>query len=153
MSDRRMHIEHIMGKLGSFLLFLGVFIPIVSVSNVGSRSLIALGLDGIIIAFLLVMLALSSVYIVFKNTLNQLWFTGLGSLLLITTTFWRTQLIVQDIKTKDNPLRGLAEIALNSLQLEWGWKVLFAGAFLIIAAALISHLPKGTHDPASSAEA
>jgi hypothetical protein len=36
---------------------------------------------------------------------------------------------------KDNPFRGLAGLAMQSVQLQWGWAVLVIGVGLLIAAA------------------
>jgi hypothetical protein len=42
-----------------------------------------------------------------------------------------------DTELKDNPFRGLADLAVQSVQLQWGWAVLVIGiVFLIVAAAM-----------------
>jgi len=35
----------------------------------------------------------------------------------------------------DNPFRGLADMAMQSVQLQWGWALLVVGAALVIASA------------------
>ena len=40
-----------------------------------------------------------------------------------------------DTELKDNPFRGVAEFAVDSVQLQWGWAVLVIGIALLIAAA------------------
>ncbi len=40
-----------------------------------------------------------------------------------------------DTELKDNPFRGVAEFAVESVQLQWGWAVLVIGIALLIAAA------------------
>jgi hypothetical protein len=37
----------------------------------------------------------------------------------------------------DNPFRGLADAAVSSVQIEWGWAVLLAGAVSLVASALL----------------
>ena len=40
-------------------------------------------------------------------------------------------------KLADNPMRGLVQNAVESVQLEWGWAILVVGAGLLVAAAAI----------------
>jgi hypothetical protein len=37
----------------------------------------------------------------------------------------------------DNPFRGLAELAVNTIHFEWGWAVLLLGAILVISGAAV----------------
>jgi hypothetical protein len=37
---------------------------------------------------------------------------------------------------RDNPFRGLADMAANSIQLEWGWGILLLGAGLMMYAGV-----------------
>jgi len=37
-----------------------------------------------------------------------------------------------------NPFRGIADLAMQSIQIQWGWAVLIVGAGFLIAAAAIS---------------
>ena len=39
-------------------------------------------------------------------------------------------------KMAGNPFGGLAELAVNSVELQWGWAVLVAGTACLIAAGL-----------------
>jgi hypothetical protein len=41
-------------------------------------------------------------------------------------------------KLADNPFRGLADAAVEAIQLQWGWAVLVLGASMLIAAAVIA---------------
>jgi hypothetical protein len=42
-----------------------------------------------------------------------------------------------EIELRDNPFRGLADLAVQSVQLQWGWAVLVIGiAFLVVVAAM-----------------
>ena len=40
-------------------------------------------------------------------------------------------------KLAGNPFRGFADVAMQSIQIQWGWAVLVIGAVLLIAAAAI----------------
>jgi hypothetical protein len=43
---------------------------------------------------------------------------------------------------KDNPFRGLADVAVQSIQLQWGWAVLVIGIVLLVAAAAMKDTSK-----------
>jgi hypothetical protein len=47
-----------------------------------------------------------------------------------------------DKELANNPFRGIADVAVQSIQIQWGWAVMVAGAVLLIAAA-------ATREPAS----
>ena len=73
---------------------------------------------------------------------RELWITSLGSAAILAFTFFNLQSKISQITTeleteslKDNPFRGLAEFAMQSVQLEWGWAVLVIGIVLLIAVA------------------
>lgn len=64
---------------------------------------------------------------------------GLTSTSMISMTFWHFQIIYGNAK-KDldtdlsgNPFRGLADLALESVQLEWAWFLLITGSLLLLA--------------------
>ena len=40
-----------------------------------------------------------------------------------------------EAELRGNPFRGLADMTLQSVQLQWGWALLIIGAVLIIASA------------------
>jgi hypothetical protein len=100
--------------------------------------------DGIII----LVLALISVALVLTGKYQGLWLTGLGSVGLMAFTFINFQMKMSGAREKmnsdlaDNPFRGLAEAALESVQLEWGWAVLILGAGLVIGAAALQSAGK-----------
>jgi hypothetical protein len=45
-----------------------------------------------------------------------------------------------------NPFRGLADVTMQSIQLQWGWAVLVVGAGLVITAAALQPKTKGLTD-------
>ena len=55
-------------------------------------------------------------------------------------TYWRIRSGIADIRDAigtdlaENPFRGLAEMAADAVQLQWGWAVLVLGAALIAVA-------------------
>jgi hypothetical protein len=127
-----------LGILGSVVLFLGVFAPIVRVPIVGALNYFQNGKgDGVIV----LILALASLVLALTNRYKWLWLTGVGVLATLAVTFLvfqhrmaqaRSQM---DTDLENNMFRGLAEIAMQSVQLEWGWAVLIVGGACLLSSA------------------
>lgn len=70
-----------------------------------------------------------------------MWLTGVGSLAVLVFTFINFQMRMADAKKQmelelaDNPFRDLADMALQSVQLQWGWALLIVGSVLLIVSA------------------
>ena len=135
MSNRRL-----LGILGSAILFIGVFMPIVKLPVVGEMNYFHNGRgDGVII----LALAVTSFIFVLIRWYRQLWITSPASAAVLAFTFFNFQSKMSqatrqmETELKDNPFRGLADLAVQSVQLQWGWAVLVIGiAFLIVVAAM-----------------
>ena len=130
--------KQLFGIAGSVLLFLGVFAPIISVPIVGSLNYFQNGKgDGVIV----LVFAIISIGLVLARKYGGLWITGFGSLTVMLFTFVNFQIRLSEMKTNmerelaGNPFRGIADVAMQSIQLQWGWVVLIIGACLLIAAA------------------
>lgn len=128
----------IMGLIGSALLFLGAFAPIVSIPFAGNQNYFQNGRgDGVVI----VILAAISAVLALTGRLRGLWITGLASLAVVIFTFINFEVRISEMKSKmstelaDNPFRGLADLAVGSVQLQWGWAILVVGALLLLGAA------------------
>jgi hypothetical protein len=126
------------GLIGSVLLFLGVFAPVITAPIVGPQNYFQNGQgDGVIVA----MLALASIGAVLARYFRALWLTGLASLGVLGFTFVNFQQKLSELQRgmnrdlADNPFRGLADMALQSVQIQWGWAVLVVGAILLLIAA------------------
>jgi|GEM_PF-1092601 len=133
--DRR----QLYGMTGSLALFVGVFTPIVSAPIVGSLNYFQNGRgDGVIILLLAVVGLIASMVKAYKLLL----LSGIASLALLLFTFFNLQYAISQIQSqfeKDlagSPFRGLGEIALRSVQIQWGWAVLHFGAVLLIVAGV-----------------
>lgn len=94
-----------------------------------------------------------SLVLVLAEKFKGLWFTGCGSLGMIIFTFINFQTSMSQAKTDmesdlaGNPFRGLADVAMQSIQLQWGWPVLIVGAALVIASAAMKEEPKAVNIP------
>ena len=97
---------------------------------------------------IILVLAIISLILVLSKKFKGLWFTGLGSMTVMAFTFINFQMRMSDVKAKmnadlaGNPFRGLADMAMQSVQLQWGWALLIVGAALVISSAAIKeHIP------------
>lgn len=138
--DRVMARKQMLGLIGSLILFVGVFTPIISLPIVGTMNYFQNGKgDGVII----LALAIVSLILTLTKRYRGLWLTGIGSLAVMVFTFVNFQMRMSEMQAQmesqlsGNPFRGLADIAMQSVQIQWGWAVLIVGAGLVIAAAAI----------------
>jgi hypothetical protein len=136
-----MKSKQLTGLIGSIVLFIGVFAPIVSVPIVGNMNYFQNGEgDGTII----LILATISFILVLAKKYGGLWFTGIGSLMVMLFTYMSFQSRMSqakaDMETElaGNPFLGLADMAIQSVQLQWGWALLIVGAALLIASAAMN---------------
>jgi len=135
-----MNTKQLLGLIGSMILFVGVFTPIVSIPFIGNLNYFQNGKgDGTIV----LILAVASLVLVLTKNYKWLWFTGIGSLGVLLFTFINFQLKMSEVKTDmesqlaGNPFRGFADVAMQSVQLQWGWALLIVGAALVIASAAL----------------
>ena len=132
--------KQLLGLIGSAVLFVGVFAPIVSVPIMGNINYFNNGKgDGVIV----LVLAAISLFLVLLKKFKGLWFTGLGSIGIMVFTFVNFQISLANTMTQmetelvGNPFRGIADMAMQSVQIQWGWALLIIGAALLIASAAI----------------
>ncbi len=133
-------LGHILGIAGAIILALGVFAPIISIPIAGSINLFHNGEgDGVA---LLLFAGLTILFIVL-NRLKFLWYTGFASVAVLAYDFYefkkRMNAATADMAADlaGNPFRGLADMAMASVQIQWGWGVLLLGAAIIITAAAV----------------
>ncbi len=139
--------------IGCFVLTIGVFAPLVSMPFMGSLNYFKNGRgDGV---FVLVLAGLSLIAALCRRY-GWLWLTGLGSLGMLTFTFFNFQDGMSEMKAKmardleGNPFRGFGDLAVESIQMQWGWAVLLAGGImLLIAAGMKENREHRRTDPAA----
>lgn len=137
---RGISLKMALGLVGSAALFIGVFLPIFSAPIVGSKNYFQNGQgDGTII----LALAVASLVLVIARRPALLWLTGGGSLglMILTLMHFRSEIAKvkaeMDAQLAGNPFRGLSDMAVNAVQLEWGCGVLVIGAILVLASAAV----------------
>jgi hypothetical protein len=135
-----MNKKQIIGIIGSVVLFIGVFAPVISIPFIGNRNYFQNGkADGVIV----ICLAVISIIVILAQKYKALWATGLASLGIILFTFVNIQMKLSDMNSKmggklaGNPFRGLADLATQSVQIQWGFAVLIIGALLLIVCAAV----------------
>jgi len=139
--DTSIFNEKTLGILGSILLLIGVFTPIISLPIIGNINYFHNGQgDGVI----LLVLSLISLVLVFRGEYKLLWWTGGSSFLVIivgliifSTRIYQLQSNVEQ-ELPDNAFGGLVNAAVQSAELQWGWIIIILGASLITGAAAIS---------------
>ena len=119
----------VLGLVGSVVLILGVFMPIVRVPIFGSMNYVNNGKgDGVIV----LLFALVSLFLVMRNEYQWLFLTGFGVLGTMALTF----INISKVLAKTNA--GVKMF----VQFDWAWGVLLLGAIMLITAAIIE--PKRT---------
>jgi hypothetical protein len=79
---------------------------------------------------IVLVIAVVSVIMAMTRRFSGLWITGLSSVGLLLFSMVHIQIglsrIRQQMQTElaDNPFKGLADVAMDSVQFEWGWAVL-----------------------------
>jgi hypothetical protein len=132
--------KQIIGLIGTIILFAGVFAPLVSIPVIGSMNYYQAVKSE---AATVLILAMISCILLLAKQYNGLWFTGLGSMAIMASTVINFQTNIDDVKSQtgdeaaDSLLSGLTNIAMQSVQIQWGVALLVVGAALIITSAAI----------------
>ncbi len=120
-----------LGLIGSLVLFIAVFTPIISAPFLGSVTYFQNGKgDGVIV-------------LVLAKKYRGLWVTGIITLGMTAYTFIAIQNKMSEMQAqmetqlKGNPFRGIADATMQGIQIQWGWAMLVVGAGLLIASAAI----------------
>lgn len=125
--------------VGAALLFVGVFMPILSVPIVGSVNYFMNGKgDGTIV----LVLALVAAGLALSGRVRDVVWPGAASLAMLAISFLRFRSGMAEMRARmesdlaGNPFRGFAEAAMGSIQIQWGWAVLALGAAIVTWAGI-----------------
>lgn len=134
--------QQLIGLLGALILLIGVFLPVLSVPILGSISLLNNGKsDGIIILGL----AIASAVLIFMDKIKLLWATGGISAALLIYDFYIVSSKISQTKAElreklqGNPFGGFADAMMSSVQLQFGWAVLFLGCIILLATPILAN--------------
>jgi len=124
--------------IGSVTTMIGVFSPLIDMPLMGSVNAFhngrSLGAAIFILGVVSLLLSLAKKYL-------GLWLTGVGVLGITIYLFVEEQLHISHLKEQiagnmdGNPFQGLANMAADSIQLDWGWAMLLVGGLFILAGA------------------
>jgi len=136
------------GIIGAIVLFVGVFTPIFSVPIMGQLNYFQNGNgDGAIV----LVLAVSSLVAILVKKDVILFFTSLGCLGALTFTFVNFKIglnrMLAEAGEPEGVFAGLANLALQSVQLQWGWALLVVGACLTLAPLFVKYSPQDSSLP------
>lgn len=130
--------RQLFGLIGAAVMALGVFMPLMTGPFGMNVNYFSNGQgDG---TFVLGLAVCSAVLVLFRR-FTLLWVTGGLSFGVVAYAFFEIQSRISKVKSsmnadlQGNPFRGLADAAMSSVQMQWGWLVLFAGALLILLCA------------------
>ncbi|MDJ1502701.1 hypothetical protein [Xanthocytophaga agilis] len=130
----------LLGVIGSLLLFVSTFMPILTVPLYGSINYFQNGLGyGVVIAAI-AMIAL--ILAILKENLFQS-ATALSAVIVIGYTYINFQHAIDALRTEmqvrlvSNPLRGLADGMIKEIQIEYGFVVMVIGVILLFVAGIV----------------
>lgn len=130
--------QQLIALFGAILLLIGAFLPVLSAPIVGSVSLFNNGKsDGMIIAGL----AVIAIVLAALNYMKAIRIVAVISLVIVIVDFYsvysRINKMKEEVTSKlgDNPFQGLATTMLDSVQLQYGWVVLFLGCAVLLVSA------------------
>ncbi|MEO6389351.1 MAG: hypothetical protein ABIT16_02465 [Croceibacterium sp.] len=137
-----------MGFLGAGLLVVGLFLPIATLPFLGNVTLMSHGFN--IVATGLLILGLLSGYLVWAERRDALIWSGGAALLAVIYMFGRLQWSMSQMRSslaeglEGNPFGGLAQTAMASVGLQWGWLILAAGPALLVYVAVQDRKSEGS---------
>ena len=119
---------------GAALMALGVFLPMCRLPFVGSINFIHnWRVDGLLI----LLIAIITSALALSGRTRRVFWPGVLSLSALTLSFLHFQHMLSTMRDEmqtdlqGNPFAGLAELALSSVRLEWGWAVLLIAGLMV----------------------
>jgi hypothetical protein len=143
MEKATLNVRQLLAVFGSVILLIGAFLPLAELPIIGEINLFNNAKDD---GVFVLPLAVGSFIAGVMKTYRALWVTGLMIIVIIIQAYVNIQYKLDwieaqmDKKLADNPFRGLADAAIASVQMEYGWGFLLLGTMLIISAAAWSML-------------
>ena len=148
LSDKR----SVLGLCSAGLLFIGSLCPVVTLPMIGSITYIQSGRgDGVLV----LIISLISAGFVIAKRFSSVRLCGIASLCMIFTTLWLFQFKISQAKEllsglEGNPFRGLADAAIGSVGLSWGWLLLIGGAVSLLVSVEVVATDQGLALPSSA---
>ena len=131
-----MNKKQIIGLIGSAILFMGVFAPVVSLPLIGNQNYFETGEARALIVLILAVISL--IVVIITQKYDALLVTGIGSLGVILYSLVKFLKGIPEMTSgMESELEGNASMAMQPFQIQWGFAVLILGALLLIASGAI----------------
>ncbi|MGB9596729.1 MAG: hypothetical protein ACPL7B_10655 [Candidatus Poribacteria bacterium] len=140
-----MGFKQIIGIIGSILLILGVFIPLVKIPIVGGISFYD---NSKLEAIIVIIIAVISIFLVVAKRYILLWFSGFALLAVVLVRGIQVIRKLYSARSTAEKILGerltakltkkLTNIAIEHVDISWGLIFLIVGAILIILCALLA---------------
>lgn len=133
---------------GAGALVIGLFTPIVTLPFLGTVNLFNNGTN--VVALVLLALAAIAAGLALKDREPDVIWPGAAAALILIYYFLKLQYTLSQMRgdlaksLEGNPLAGIAQTAMSSIQLQWGWIVLALGAGLLIYAGVTARKASGS---------
>ena len=127
--------SRVLAILGAGLLLFGTLMPVVSVPILGSMTYFQYNSND---ALVVVLLAVGTFILAATRRTSLVLWTGLGALAMLAYSYISLQSAMAEMRDRleaelsGTLFGGLAEAALGSVQMRWGWAILVLGAALVI---------------------
>lgn len=133
--------------VGAALLAIGLFTPLVALPIVGAVNLFGNGSNPVALALLALAVLIAT--LTAKDRLAELVWPGVSAAVLLLFHFVRIQSGIAKMRESmqdlaDNPFGGVAIAAMQTVQFQWGWIPLAAGAALTIYVGWTAQREQGT---------
>ena len=144
-----MSFKQIIGIIGSLLLILGVFIPLVKIPIIGGMALAPTFYDSSKLdAIIVIAIAVISIFLVVAKRYILLWVSGFALLAVVSIRGIQTIQKLYSAKSTAEKIFGeklaakitgkLTNIAIDRVHISWGLIFLIVGAILIILCAVLA---------------
>ncbi|MGD9489942.1 MAG: hypothetical protein AB7W47_18125 [Calditrichaceae bacterium] len=133
-----MERKQLLGVIGSVLLGISVFMPIIRIPLVGNLNYIQ---DGKGEGIAILILAVVSLIFVILRKYKFLWLSGAGGICILLFSYLNIKSKISQFESEldselaKNILRGITDIAIESIQIEWGLFVMIAAIVLLFLAS------------------
>lgn len=131
--------QQIIGIIGALLLIIGVFLPVISVPMLGQLSLFNNGRsDGAIILALSILCFI----IIFFQQFRAILIISFVILSILGYDLYQFKSTLNKVRQETsaaldgNPFQGLGNAMIDSIQLQYGWAVLFIGCIILIISVI-----------------
>jgi hypothetical protein len=135
MNETNMLNSQNLGIGGAIVLFIGCFLPFISVPILGDITFFG---NGEIQGFFVIVFAVASIAFVLFGKNEGLFLTSIPVLSILIAVPIYLNRVLSNASESSNPLvKDIAIAAAKTVQIQWGWAIMFVGACLLFASAMM----------------